>query len=142
MKCISVIQPWATLLVRGVKRIETRRWRTHHRGRLAIHAAQNFPEDARARSLAEPFCSHLRQAGFRHWSELPRGAIIGTVDLLDCVPAEQARRELTESAELDFGDYSSNHWAWRLANPVAFAVPIPFSGRMRVFTVPDLEKAF
>ena len=32
MKCLSLMQPWATLVILGVKRCETRRWRTDHRG--------------------------------------------------------------------------------------------------------------
>ena len=32
MKAITVIQPWATLLASGRKRIETRSWRTNYRG--------------------------------------------------------------------------------------------------------------
>ncbi len=32
MKCISLIQPWATLIIHGAKRFETRSWRTPYRG--------------------------------------------------------------------------------------------------------------
>ena len=39
MKCLSVRQPFATLIVTGHKKIETRRWVTGHRGRLLIHAS-------------------------------------------------------------------------------------------------------
>ena len=35
---ISMHQPWASLLVWGVKRIEGRQWPTEHRGRLWIHS--------------------------------------------------------------------------------------------------------
>lgn len=36
MKCISLWQPWASLLVAGVKKIETRSWLTGYRGPLYI----------------------------------------------------------------------------------------------------------
>jgi hypothetical protein len=137
MKCISVIQPWATLIVLGSKRLETRPWRTAHRGRLAIHATRNFPEAARARCLAEPFRSLLREAGYSHPADLPRGTIVGAVELLDCVPADEALRLVTDSAEPDLGDYGSGRWAWRLANPIRLAVPVPFCGRLGLFEVPD-----
>jgi activating signal cointegrator 1 len=39
MKAISLLQPWATLVVMGVKTIETRSWQTPHRGELLIHAS-------------------------------------------------------------------------------------------------------
>lgn len=35
---ISMHQPWASLLVYGIKRIEGRGWSTEHTGRLWIHA--------------------------------------------------------------------------------------------------------
>ena len=36
--CLSLHQPWASLLVMGIKRHEGRTWYTQHRGRLWIHA--------------------------------------------------------------------------------------------------------
>lgn len=38
--CISVQQPWATLLVNGIKKVESRSWTTSHRGRLWIAACK------------------------------------------------------------------------------------------------------
>lgn len=40
MKAITVWQPWASLLVSGRKRYETRSWATSYRGPIAIHAAK------------------------------------------------------------------------------------------------------
>ncbi len=50
MKRLSLIQPWATLILSGAKRFETRSWRTPYRGPLAIHAGGRFP------SLAKSLC--------------------------------------------------------------------------------------
>src|SRR4051794_31022472 len=41
---LSLKQPWAALLVHGVKTIEVRRWPTARRGRVLIHAAR-VPDD-------------------------------------------------------------------------------------------------
>lgn len=38
MKALTIRQPWASLIAHGVKTIETRSWRTHYRGPIAIHA--------------------------------------------------------------------------------------------------------
>lgn len=38
MKTISIKQPWASLIVEGVKDIENRTWRTKFRGRVLVHA--------------------------------------------------------------------------------------------------------
>ncbi|XP_045150891.1 activating signal cointegrator 1 [Echinops telfairi] len=41
--CLSMHQPWASLLVRGIKRVEGRTWYTPHRGRLWIAATAQKP---------------------------------------------------------------------------------------------------
>lgn len=41
---ISMHQPWASLLVYGIKRIEGRSWPTTFRGRLWIHATSVIPK--------------------------------------------------------------------------------------------------
>lgn len=43
MKAITVLQPWATLLVTGKKHIETRSWKTNYRGEILIHAGKKDP---------------------------------------------------------------------------------------------------
>ena len=41
MKVISIKEPWATLILEGKKTIETRTWKTNHRGKILLHASQN-----------------------------------------------------------------------------------------------------
>ena len=40
MKVITIKQPWASLIVSGLKNIENRTWKTNFRGRVLIHAAK------------------------------------------------------------------------------------------------------
>lgn len=40
MICLTMHQPWASLLVHGIKRVEGRGWNTDFRGRLWIHAGR------------------------------------------------------------------------------------------------------
>lgn len=39
-KCISIKQPWASLIICGVKKQESRNWATKHTGRLWIAACK------------------------------------------------------------------------------------------------------
>ena len=39
MKVLSVKEPFATLILNGIKKIETRSWKTNYRGELFIHAS-------------------------------------------------------------------------------------------------------
>ena len=73
---LSVKQPWATLLVHGLKIIEVRRWPTARRGTVLIHASR-IPD-------------HRQEA----WAKLPLelhkaarqvGGIVGEGELTACV---------------------------------------------------------
>ncbi len=83
MKCISLIQPWATLILSGAKRFETRGWRTPYRGPLATHASGRFPSLPKSLCHKEPFQAALRAAGVRCWTEPPLGKLLGVVTLED-----------------------------------------------------------
>ncbi len=74
---ISVKQPWAALLVAGIKTVEVRTWQTRRRGRVLIHASK-LP-DERPEGWALITTPELREL-----AEL-RGGIIGVGDLSDCV---------------------------------------------------------
>ena len=46
MKALSLIQPWADLILSGKKTIELRTWNTNFRGEFLIHASQKEDEPA------------------------------------------------------------------------------------------------
>lgn len=57
MKAITLNQPYASLIAAGIKTIETRRWRTNHRGPLLICAGKKaFP---RGYSVLPPAAGRL-----------------------------------------------------------------------------------
>lgn len=59
-QCLSMHQPWASLLVLGIKRFEGRGWPTEHRGRLWIASAARTPEPDEIKSVeAEYRCNPL-----------------------------------------------------------------------------------
>lgn len=139
MMCLSLMQPWATLVVSGAKRCETRTWQTAHRGPLAIHASRRFPESARLLCLQEPFRSALMRAGFRQPADLPMGVVLGAVEMLDCLPVpEVAARLADDPIELAFGDYQLGRWVWQFADPRPLVFPLPATGRLGLFTVPEV----
>ena len=135
MKALSFTQPWATLVLLGAKRYETRSWQTLYHGPLAIHAARTFPQAARTLFRLEPFRSVLAAAGIHHWRQLPRGAVIGVVELRGCLPVELVPALGPE--EEAFGDYRPGRWAWELATPTPLAAPLPWRGRLGLFDVPE-----
>src|SRR5882724_6996560 len=114
MKCLSVCQPWATLLMLGAKVLETRSWKTGYRGPVAIHSSKKFTPTAKLLCGREPFASALLRAQVTSHEQLPPGVILGTVQLEDCLIAEHLDHQdgLTD-AERDFGDFRPGRWGRR-----------------------------
>jgi hypothetical protein len=137
MKALSIAQPWATLVILGVKRFETRGWHTEYRGRLAIHASSRFPSTLRALCHRPPLRDRLRAAGFDDWTCLPRGVLLGTVELAGCTRCEELPFDLDFDPAL--GDFGPGRWAWEFRDPVVFPEPIPAVGRLGLFEL-DLER--
>jgi activating signal cointegrator 1 len=126
VKAISLWQPWATLVVTGAKRIETRGWETLVRGELAIHAAQHWNRALAALCLKEPFARALRGTG-----TMPFGAVIGVVTLSGIEPVD-AILDISEQ-ERAFGNYEPGRFAWLLDNIRALPRPVPCRGHQQLF---------
>ena len=131
MRTLSLLQPWASLVVMGVKTIETRRWQTSHRGPMLIHAGQR---KAGGLIAAEPPILKY----IPHFNQLPFGAIIGQVTLTDIMLVENLHLSETEiarqSLELNaFGDESINRYAWLLEDAITFTRPIPARGHLHLW---------
>lgn len=152
MKAISLLQPWASLVVDGHKLIETRSFGTKYRGELLIHVSlgKKYGKlSCRELCYTEPFNSIIGSG--KGFDQLPFGAIIGKVDLIDVIPTFEVTEPGTTKIfkgeqvwsitkqEIAFGDYGPNRYAWLLANPVKFAKPIPAKGKLSIwdFDMPD-----
>ena len=140
MKAISLTQPWATLVVTGEKKIETRSWRANYRGVLAVHASKGFPKEAKELIYQEPFKSALSKHHYLENNQLPTGAIIGLIRLEDCVTTNYIRLHDLTTKEFAFGDYSDNRWAWILSEAQQIK-ETECKGMLGLWTVPkDIEK--
>ena len=90
MKAISIRQPWAWLLIEAPeawrKPVENRTWFTNYRGNLLIHAAKGCTLDEYAEAVAfvRRFNAALA-AAIPTLEKLPRGGIVGMVELTNCV---------------------------------------------------------
>jgi activating signal cointegrator 1 len=128
MKALTLRQPWASLVVAGRKRYETRSWRTPFRGLVAIHASKGFTTEYQ--ELADDF-------GRRGLLDcpLPTGAIIGVARIASCEPTENVRARLG-ALEREVGDYGPGRFAWRLEGVRSLQDPIPCRGALSLWTVP------
>lgn len=124
-KALSVRQPWASLIVCGLKTVEIRTWSTAYRGLLYIHASKSQDDIAMNRfQLEAP----------------PMGALLGTVELARVEPfTKQMWDELAEK-HLDNGAFLSGLYAWHLENARPLAEPVAYRGERSLFPV-VLERA-
>ncbi len=145
MKAVTLWEPWATLILIGAKRVETRSWATSYRGPIAIHAAARFKEECRALAIQEPFAGVLMEGlGLCHISEIAprlaahRGHIIAVAEIYDVLPtyapehpplarADRWMDGLTPQ-ERAFGNYEPRRYGWLLKD-VRPIDPVPVRGR-------------
>ncbi len=136
MKALSIRQPWATLLCLRIKRYETRTWKTDYRGPIALHAGAVFDAASRRLCFEPPLADWLRKAGYHNPRSLPRGQIIGTAILADCIPTEKLRS--LSAKERRLGDFSRGRWAWRFTDIKRLKRPLPAKGQLSLFNL-DLD---
>lgn len=130
MKALSLHQPWASLVIAGAKLYETRSRRTHYRGLLAIHATSRDP-------VSTPQLAYLTHVLLgRNLDELPRGALLGTVEVTDCQSATDLRPTLS-ATEFALGGWEDGRFGWRLINPTPLAQPFPLAGHRGFWPVPQ-----
>jgi hypothetical protein len=137
MRCLTIRQPWATLVALGEKQFETRSWQTAYRGELAVHAGLRVDKAACAR---EPFKSALARHGYTA-DNLPLGSIIATGFLKNCyeVTAGLAEEGWPGGNEYAFGEYTEGRYAWELENMTLLAEPVPAKGRLGFWNFPLQE---
>ena len=128
MKVLSVKQPWASLIIAGVKDVENRSWNTNFRGQFAIHACQSIDLDNALKAyfvaakiwklgLVEAKATMLSLLGVNNlYEDLPKGCIIGTVELSEC------------TKEVSSLWHFENKYGFYLKNPKKFETPIYTKG--------------
>nr|XP_028561654.1 activating signal cointegrator 1 isoform X1 [Podarcis muralis] len=105
--CLSMHQPWASLLVKGIKRVEGRTWYTSHRGRLWIAATAKRPSP---QEICEQEATYKILLGkdLEFPKDYPSGCLLGCVDLIDCLSQEQFK-EQADSAHRTVGKASCEY---------------------------------
>ncbi|CAF89318.1 unnamed protein product, partial [Tetraodon nigroviridis] len=93
--CLSMHQPWASLLVRGIKRVEGRTWYTSHRGRLWIAAAAKKPTPQEIAEVEATY-RHIYRKELRFPNDYPTACLLGCVNVTDCLSQEQFRQQVSD----------------------------------------------
>jgi ASCH domain len=124
MKCLSLKQPYAELLVSGKKTIELRAWNTHFRGKFLVHASKNVDKQ-RSESL-----------GIDHVM-LTCGAIIGAAVLYDVkVYKNKTQIEMDKNKHCaDIEKFGFCKYGFMIKNARRLRSSIPYPGKLKFFEV-------
>lgn len=121
---LTLIQPWATLVMHHGKDVENRSWAPGKRlppgTRLFIHAGLKIDEDAVrwARREVPGFDAAMLDR------PLPRGEVLGHVRFVESTYVRTSRW------------HASTQIGWYVADPVALAKPIPCRGAQGLWRLP------
>ena len=96
MKTLTIKQPFATLIVEGLKEYEFRTWKTNYRGEILIHDGKGVDKKAMKK---------YEYLGL----EYPKGCIIGKATITDCIKIDDnARKILKEKNSIIYSNIIDN----------------------------------
>lgn len=126
LKCLSVSQPFADLIISGKKIIELRNWNTNFRGEFLIHA----PIKIRTED-----CKRLKIN-----KKLVTGAIIGKAELYEVKKYKSVKEIKTDQKfHLASKNFHDRTYGFMLKNSKSLRIPIPYKGQLGFFEI-DLPK--
>jgi hypothetical protein len=126
LKCLSISQPFADLIISGKKIIELRNWNTNFRGEFLIHAPIKIRTDD---------CKRLKIT-----KKLVTGAIIGKAELYD-VKKYNSPEEVKKEQKFHFAskNFQDKTFGFKIKNAKPLRIPIPWKGQLGFFDV-ELSK--
>lgn len=125
MKALTIKATWAWAIMNAGKDIENRDWRTKFRGRIAIHSSLGLTKREYQSHMFDIY--GILKAPYPDivkYDDITRGAIIGTVEIVDCVDTSDSK-------------WFSGKYGFVLRNPVKLEKPIPCKGRLSFWDLPD-----
>ena len=134
MKVISIQEPWASLIKNGVKKIETRSFKTNYRGKIYIHASKkkiNEKDDK-----VKEVLTYLDDTDFSY------GCIFCEAELVDCIYMDKTFLEEIDKNKLEknCGFYEEGRYAWILENIKPLKEVIPAKGQLGIWNYDVLTK--
>lgn len=124
MRALTICQPYATLIIRGDKRVENRTWPTSHRGPMYIHAGKSK--------------AWLDEGDLQRFPNMPFGAVVGIAQLVDCVKYQPYVTSSDKYPWLADNEHANGPWCWILDKVVPIG-PWPWRGAQGLFEIDEDE---
>ena len=135
MKCLTIREPYASLIKNNLKHIETRSWNTTYRGKLYIHAGVNKVP----KNLNKDLQKLIKDLTFSY------GEIICECELTDVIyMTKEYVDEIKNNHYEEYicGDFQVGRYAWILKNVKPLNVPIKTKGRLSIWNYYTEEEIF
>merc|ERR1719481_1957679 len=120
--CLSMHQPYASLLITGIKMHEGRTWYTSHRGRLWIASTAKQPSEQEIAETEQFYSS----SGVVCPGNYPVGCLLGCVDVIDCVGQEDYIEKYPDGE-------SMSPYVFICVNPQELVIKFPIKGQHKIY---------
>ncbi|KAI9556441.1 hypothetical protein GHT06_016229 [Daphnia sinensis] len=125
-KCLSMHQPYASLLVAGIKKHEGRTWYSSHRGRLWIASTVKEPLPEEIKQLESFYKNHYGKNDLSFPQNYPVGCLLGCVEVVDVLPQEEYRLQYPNGE-------SESPYVFICENPHELFVKFPNKGQHKIY---------
>ena len=160
--CVStaVHQPWASLLIAGIKTVEGREWPTAHRvrsqakkiydrtffseidclwlqGRLWIASTVQACDPSEAEEMRQDYDDRVSRGEQEElpWPEhFPSSMLLGCIEVTDCIDQDEYRERCQKRELVDEGNGSS--YLFVVEEPTQLLVPLRVSGQHKIWKMP------
>ncbi|KAJ1290845.1 hypothetical protein BS78_02G273900 [Paspalum vaginatum] len=134
--CLTMHQPWASLLVHGIKRVEGRSWPSPIIGRLWIHAASKVPDPDTIKAMEDFYREIYAVNGItdiKFPEHYPVSRLLGCVEVVGCLRSEELAcwEDVPESVRLE----GLTNFCWLCENPQKLVVPFEMRGYQGVYNL-------
>lgn len=126
-KALSMHQPWASLLVAGIKKHEGRTWYTNHRGPLWIASTVKIPDPKDVENVEAMYRSFYGKK-IKFPDTYQRGVILGRVVVTDCLPQEEYRVKYPNGE-------SDSPYVFICDNPLEMKINLPIRGQHKIYNL-------
>ena len=123
MKVLTIKQPWASLIMLGLKKYEFRSWKTEYRGELLIHAGKGIDKDG-----MERLKKYIPE-------NMPTEKFLGKVRLIDCIKISPEFYDKVQKENKDIYAKSvfNQDYAWQMEVIEVYDNPIKVKGKLRLW---------
>ncbi|XP_026463973.1 activating signal cointegrator 1 [Ctenocephalides felis] len=133
--CLSMHQPYASLLVENIKRHEGRSWYTAHRGRLWIASTAKIVDMEEVKSVENFYRKHYENSDLKFPAQYPSGCLLGHVTVSECFSQEEYQK-IYPNGE------SESPYVFICTNPEALPIKFPIKGQHKIYKLdPKIHQA-